>query len=257
MEQSISVMTAAIKEILTDNLLALYVYGSCTTADYQPGWSDIDILCLTKAELSPPQAKALLNLRQTLTDFHPRPPCYRAFEGGFLTLKQLLNNAGGTVVYWGTSGQRITDSYCWDAFSRLQLLDYGRLLTGKEVRGQIPRPERKELHDAVVSHYETIREYASQTGKSLYTAGWMLDIARCLYTLQTGGIIAKTEAGRWALRQKLAPDPAAMERVLDIRTHPREALADDETMEWLAALTPAIHRFADVLEQQIKNASAL
>ncbi len=34
------------------------------------------------------------------------------------------------MVYWGTSGQRITDSYKMDSFSMTELLDSGILLYG-------------------------------------------------------------------------------------------------------------------------------
>jgi len=61
----------------------------------------------------------------------------------------------------------------------------------------------------VERHYGAIRKHAVTTDESLYAAGRLLDIARCLYTLRTGKVIARTQAGRWALEQGLAPDENA------------------------------------------------
>lgn len=42
-------------------------------------------------------------------------PYYRSFEGGMLTLDAFLSKKTDRVVYWGTSGERITDRYAFDS----------------------------------------------------------------------------------------------------------------------------------------------
>lgn len=251
MEQSIEIMKNRIVNILSNNKPSIYLYGSIVLEDFKAGWSDIDILCLTETKILDTQAKQLLNLRQELLSEYRNNLYFQSFEGGFLTLDAFANYIPDTVVYWGTSGQRITDKHCFDPFSMIELIEHGYLLHGNEVRDRFIYPTKEEIIQAVINHYETIRKFAVKTGRSLYSAGWLLDIARCIYTLKTGKIISKTKAGKWALDNGLVPDINIMEKVINIREEPNTYKDNIEVMEWLETLGKYIQRFADVLEKEI------
>ena len=100
-------------------------------------------------------------------------------------------------------------------------------------------------------HYETIRQYAQSTGRSFYTFGWLLDIARCIYTLRTGRIIAKTAAAEWALENNLCPDADAMQYALTVRRTPLKYKEDNLTFDYAETLAVPIQHFADVLEHEL------
>jgi predicted nucleotidyltransferase len=253
MNQTITIMKDRIARILADSSPSIYLFGSVVLDDFKPGWSDIDILCLTRSPITDDQADRLLYLRQELVKEYQNPD-FRLFEGGILPLQELMHGTR-KAVYWGTRGQRITDQYYLDVFSRMELLDSGRLLFGDEVREHFDYPSRESIFQAVVNHYEAIRTYAVITDNSLYSAGWMLDIARCIHTLRTGRIIAKTRAGKWALEHDLVPDAEVMQRVIRIREQPVLHKNDPEVMNWLETLGEPVQRFADVLEKEIQAAS--
>ena len=59
---------------------------------------------------------------------------YRSFEGAMLTRSAFLANADDRVVYWGTSGERITDRYLLDGFGKTELIESSVLLYGKDIR---------------------------------------------------------------------------------------------------------------------------
>lgn len=105
------------------------------------------------------------------------------------------------------------------------------------------------MYADVKRHYETIRKYAQSTGRSFYSFSWMLDIARCIYTLRTGKIIAKTKAAEWALENNLCPNPDALRYALIVRRSPLEYRDDKETFDYAETLEEPIQRFADVLEK--------
>ena len=90
-----------------------------------------------------------------------------------------------------------------------------------------------------------------QTDGTLYSCGWLLDIARGIYTLRTGEVIAKTKAGEWALQQGLCPVEKELERALQVRRSPLLYRDQPEVKRWLCTLGPAVQRFADVLEKEI------
>lgn len=249
---AINKMVCEIRSILQDNEPSIYLYGSSVLNDFRLGWSDIDILVLTDKQITEEQAQKLVGLRQALLEKEPGNPYYRSFEGGMLTLDAFLTGKADRVVYWGTSGERITDTYMFDSFGMTELIESSVLLCGKDIRNQLKAPEFSELYVDVKRHYETIRKYVQKTGRSFYSFGWMLDIARCIYTLRTGKIIAKTDAADWALENNLCPDPDALSIALEVRRSPLNHKEDKQTFDYAETLAEPIQRFTDVLEKELK-----
>ena len=248
---SINKMVREINGILSDCEPSIYMYGSSALNDFRLGWSDIDILVLTEKQITEKQAQKLVGLRQAMLEREPGNPYYRCLEGGMLTLDALLHRGTDRVVYWGTSGERITDSYLFDSFCMTELIESGVLLLGKDIRPQLKVPTFDNLYADVRHHYETIRKYAQKTGRSFYSFGWMLDIARCIYTLRTGRIITKTEAGEWALENNLCPNPDALEFSLKVRRNPLDYKGKRQVFDYAETLAEPIQRFADVLEKEL------
>lgn len=247
-----NIMMNQIISTIFKNNPSLYIYGSVCLNDFKYGWSDIDILCLTEKKITDDQAEILVDLRQALSAKEVTNKYYRLFEGGFLTLNSFIHHLPDTVVYWGTSGQRITDFCDFDSFSMAELIDSGRLLYGKDIRSRLTYPSFDDLKQDIEKHYMIIRKYATNTSRSIYSAGWLLDIARGLYTLQTGKIISKSEAGKWALKNHLCPDRNILSKVVEIRENPQKYKTDDSVLDWCSDLGIYIQRFADVLEQRIR-----
>ena len=252
-QRAINKMIHEISNILSDCEPSIYLYGSSVLNDFRLGWSDIDILVLTNRQISEEQAQKLVNLRQTMLEKEPGNPYYRSFEGGMLTLDALISRSSDRVVYWGTSGERITDTYVFDSFSMAELIESGILLYGRDVRSLLSAPKLNDMYADIKHHYETIRSYVQKTEHSLYSFGWMLDIARCLYTLRTGKIIAKTTAAEWALKNNLCPIPDVLKTALQVRKAPLEYKNNKQTLDYAGSLADPIQGFADVLEDELKK----
>lgn len=246
-------MVREISGILSDCRPSIYMYGSSALNDFRLGWSDIDILVLTEKQISQAQAETLVNLRQAMLEKDPGNLYYRSFEGGMLTWSAFRLEEPDRVVYWGTSGESITDSYWFDSFGMAELTESSVLLYGKDIRKELKYPAFCELYADVKRHYETVRTYAKSTERSIYSYGWLLDIARCIYTLRTGKIIAKTEAAEWALDNHLCPDPGALTAALKVRRNPLQYKDDKETFDYAETLAEPIQRFADVLGEELEN----
>ena len=255
-EASIKIMTGRIASILSSCDPSIYLYGSCTMDDFKQGWSDIDILVLTRVQIPDEQAMQLVSLRQSMLEKEPGNLYYRSFEGGMLTLDAFAGHTADRVVYWGTSGQRITDTYDIGALCRAELLDSGILLHGRDIRDSLGYPAFSDMKENIQQYYEGIREYGGQTGRSLYSYGWLLDISRGIYTLRTGKIIAKTAAGEWALREGLCPDQEALEMALQVRKNPAFFKNDETIFDYAENLGDSIQRYADVLEAELKGIDA-
>ncbi len=256
MQTSIETMASAIAERLEGRLYGFWLCGSVVLGDFRPGWSDIDFLALAEDPISEAQAEALLDLRQRLSAQFPGDPYFRCFEGVIAGLEEYQTGQLTRLVYWGSSGQRVTARWRPDAFTRLELARYGRCVRGSDDRRLFPPPDRGELLTAVRAHYEGIRSCAVQTDESLYACGWLLDLARCVYTLRYWDVIGKTRAGLWALEEGLFPEEEALRRTLEIRQSPAAFRDREDVKRWLRSLGPTVQRCADVLERELRRAEA-
>ncbi len=246
MRLAINTMAVSIQRILAEADPSIYLYGSVTVEDYCPGWSDIDLLALTQSPITMVQAEALLHLRQTLAARDPDTPHYRLFEGGMLDLGSFLTGVETRVVYWGTTGERLRGRHVLTAFDRASLKQNGQLLLGRDVRRHIDMPDHPEIISAIRSHLASIRAHGKGE-RSLYAYGWLLDIARGLYTLATGRMTTKTAAAQWALDERLCPCPGELSMALALRRNPT-MIEGEQVLDFALTLTKAIQAFADVLE---------
>ncbi len=251
--ESIDIMVKSITDILHDNCLSVYLNGSVCEDDFRLGWSDIDILCLTKDTVCQEDALRLVDLRKSLSNMYPDNEYYRLFEGGILSLDSFISKTEDTCVYWGSSGSRITIKYDFNSLSMTQLIKSSKLLYGKDILHIFKHPSYDELKNDVINHYETIRKYAKATSRSIHSYGWLLDISRCIYTIQTGKIISKTKAGEWALENSLCPDKEVFELAVKVRMNPDKYITDKEILDYSEGLGEHIQEYADVLEKVINH----
>lgn len=252
MRVSIKRITDEIASRLGGKMHSLWLYGSVTMDDFHLGWSDIDFIALANGEIFEEAAQSLLILRQELVGKEPENPYYRLFEGVIVNICEYRRGEYKRLVYWGTSGQRITDRCEIDPFARYELAKFGKCVYGAADPSLFTLPDRAELVSAVRRHYEGIREYARVTDEKLYSCGWLLDVSRCIYTLRTGEVISKTRAGEWALAGGIFPDGAPLRKTLEIRKSPLEYRDDERVKVWLASLGDTVQRYADVLERELE-----
>ena len=251
MNEAIHRMTDKIVSIMDGKVNSIWIYGSIVLNDFQLGWSDIDFIALTENEITEKQARDLLMLRQSMLNDEPDNQYYRSFEGIIANINEYFTGNYTRLVYWGTSGQRITDSYSRDVFSLFQLSRYGRIVYGNADRSIFREPPRQEIVGAIKGHYETIRKYAQKTDERLYSCGWLLDIARCIYSLRYNDVISKTQAGIWALNEKLFEDEKPLQKALEIRKNPIASKNSEEIKTWLRELGPVVQQYADVLDKEL------
>lgn len=78
MDELAARLAGALASRLSSDAFTLYLYGSAVLGDFRPGWSDLDILCLTAAPLSSDTAGRLVLLRQELAaENEPASACSR------------------------------------------------------------------------------------------------------------------------------------------------------------------------------------
>lgn len=69
--------------------------------------------------------------------------------------------------------------------------------------------------------------------------------------LRHDAVVSKTAAGEWALAEGLCPDPQALELALSVRREPA-LIRQEAVLRQAELLTPAIQRFAAVLQRELE-----
>ena len=146
----------------------------------------------------------------------------------FGEVKQLTSLSGGGDL---------TTCHLYQSRCTLHLLHIG----GRHALGHIEVILQTHT-DAVGTH--------GQGSRSIYAYGWLLDIARCMYTLVNGKLTTKTAAAQWALDEHLTPCPAELAMALTVRRQP-ELIRDESVLDYAEHLTDAIQSYAALLDKAL------
>lgn len=108
MERAIARMSQSICDLLEGSMQALYLYGSVTMDDFQPGWSDIDLVCFAGSALAEEQAQKLLTLRQQLLQQERETPITAALRGSSFRWR---NFCPAILPGWSTGAPAVSGFY--------------------------------------------------------------------------------------------------------------------------------------------------
>jgi hypothetical protein len=256
---------SAYRAALGSRLIAAYALGSLAHGGFSPLVSDVDLGLILQ---DPLRAKDRLTIRNVA----------RSVKAGGSALDQRLS------VFWGTpvtlTGQRRGGRF--PPLDRLDLLEYGRLLTGQDVRAVVARPGDDEL---LVAGAEFALGYLGATGAGLpdRLRGWarlrpqegsaldeirtparlvargprrmtkiVLFPVRFLFTAQTGRVGTNTLAAEHYLASGPAPGATLVTAALAWR---RARPADDEAAELLSR--ELIPLYVQYLDDHIARLQAL
>ena len=247
---------SAYQAALGSRLIAAYALGSLAHGGFSPLVSDVDLGLILD---DPLRAKDGTTIRGVA----------RSVQAGGSALDQRLS------VFWGTpvtlQGQRRGGRF--PPLDRLDLLEYGRLLTGRDVRAVAARPDGTEL---LVAGAEFALGYLGANGAGLpdRLRGWarlrrqagsaldeirapsrlvargprrvtkiVLFPVRFLFTAETGRVGTNTLAAQHYLASDYAPAATLVTAALAWR---RERPADDEATELLGReLIPLYVQYLD------------
>jgi hypothetical protein len=234
---------AAYRAALGARLIAGYALGSLAHGGFSPLVSDVDLGLILQ---DPLEASDRLTIRRVA----------RSVKAGGSALDQRLS------VFWGTPatlrgpgrGGR------FPPLDRLDLLDYGRLLTGPDVRSAVARPDRAELlvagaefalgylggaatlpgrlrgwarlrprDDSVLNGIRTPSRLVSRGPRQVTKV--VLFPVRFLFTAETGRVATNTLAAAHYLASASAPATTLVAAALAWRLEPP---ADDEATALLS-----------------------
>lgn len=221
-----AVLQAAAREAKRDfegRLRAAYALGSLAHGGFAPNVSDVDLGLVLDGPL---REKDEARVEGVSARIHEAP----------------MPLSGRLSIFWGSlaslRGEKTGGRF--PAIDRLDLVRHGRLLAGRDVRNQIPVPDRRTLDVesakfalrrlAAPEHMEKVSKPRQLLAGGLIplTKAILLPV-RVLYVVKTGCVGESEAAARHYLHQRSGPSAKLVRRGLTLRTEPfseKDALVD-------------------------------
>jgi predicted nucleotidyltransferase len=180
-----------ISKVLKDNFLGFYIIGSFVMGDWDPQKSDIDFIVVTRKPLNRKEAVEIgkLHLALAKTDLGKK------LDGAYTYLLQLQQKRFEERTGSVENHEFKADYPCHlSADNVLCLLQYGKCIQGMPIRELCLSVSDEELSQAA---YGMLLEDAGEIDRkedfhTLYDI--LVDILRCIYTLETGKLPTKPRA---------------------------------------------------------------
>ncbi len=198
-------LLAEVRAILDEQFVGLYLVGSLACGDYDPQRSDIDFVCVTKTALQEHILPRLKAIHAEITACGL--PAAMKLEGAYIPLAALRRYDPAQAWYpsLNVDGHFSLDGQGVDGvIQRYILREHGLPLAGPHPRTLVDPVSPEELKR---STRQTLREWwAPQVGDPFrlesrdYQAYAVLTMCRALYTIQSGDIVSKPFAARWAIK---------------------------------------------------------
>jgi predicted nucleotidyltransferase len=229
--------------LLGENLVAVYVFGSLVMEDFAEASSDVDFLVVTVHTPTQEGVEQLARLHTRLGDISP----WGARLEGAYAVESALRPWGidGTIVAIEPGGPLCERPNDYSADNMLALRGHSMTLYGPPATRVVPPVDRATLEEALRAYLDDLIERASSPAPGLReAASWLLNIARCLFGLQTGRPCTKTEAAQWLAARDPVLQPA-LAAALAVRQGERGPDLDEGVRAGLQACPhriPVAHR---------------
>jgi predicted nucleotidyltransferase len=190
-ESELKEIAGQISGILKRNFVGFYVMGSFVMGDWDPEKSDIDFIVITRKPLSKRESLDIGRLHQALS----KSALGKKLDGAYTYLEQLQQKRFEEKT--GSVEDHIFKADCpchLSADNVLCLLEYGKCIQGlpiKELELHVSDEElSKAAHGMLLENLEEIDK--KEDFEALYYI--LIDMLRCIYTLETGKLPTKPRA---------------------------------------------------------------
>jgi len=200
----LNLLLSSVIEVLQDQFLGMYLYGSLSSGDFNPETSDIDFLVVTKDLLSDKKIAELESKHQRIwARGHKRAS---RLEGSYIPQNDIrrhdANNAPCPTI---NEGRFYVDRHGSDwIIQRHVVREYGVVLAGPDPKTLIDPVSPDDIRGAVLG---ILREWWFpmlgdpswlQKHESNYHGYTVITMCRALHALKHGTVVSKPVAIKWA-----------------------------------------------------------
>ncbi len=244
----IQAATTALRNVLGDGLLAVYLHGSAVSGGLQPH-SDIDLLAIVDRALDEDQRQALLKHLLRLSARHPAAPGGpRCLDVMVCVLSDLSDNGFPARADF-TYGEWLRDAFeageipapTRDPEHTLVLAQARRAsiaLIGQAAADLLPEPPPADLRRAMAEALPALLQAPCGDERNV-----LLTLARMWRTADTGDFVSKDAAAAWAI-------PRLPDRDAALLDHARRAYLGEIHDDWSGRRSDA-RRLAEQLGDRV------
>lgn len=232
-------LLTSVKEILEDQFVGMYLYGSLSSGDFNPETSDIDFLVVTEGILSEPIIAELeaMHKRAWATSLKRAGKLEGAYVPRGLIRRHDSNGAPCPTV---NEGQFYVASLGSDwIIQRYVVREMGVVVEGPEPKTLIdfvmPDDIRRSVMGILHEWWFPMLEDSSwlREHDSAYRSFAVISMCRVLHTLDTGKIVSKPRATRWA-RAKLNDHwKQLIDKAVAVSNHEGLEITLEETLDFI------------------------
>ncbi|HEX9386641.1 MAG TPA: aminoglycoside adenylyltransferase domain-containing protein [Anaerolineales bacterium] len=233
----LNLLLTHVKEILGDQFVGMYLYGSLSSGDFNPETSDIDFLIVTTSTLSD---KAITELESMHHQIWKSGLKWAAkLEGSYIPKRDIRrHNPRSAPCPTVNEGEFYLDYRGSDwIIQRHVIREQGIVLAGPEPKTLIDPVSPEDIRRAVVGvlhewWFPMLEDptWLKKHGAE-YHAFAILTMCRALYALKHGTIVSKPTAARWAQDALGERWNQIIERALAARPNKPDHGLFDESLE--------------------------
>lgn len=191
-----------IKNILGDNLVGLYVYGSLVWGDFDPNLSDIDMLAVVSADVTEKQFDKLKQMHQSFTakykQWNDRIEVQYLSRSALRTFKEKTSPVA--TISPGEPLHMIEVGRHW-LMNWYMVLQKGMTLYGPSPITIIEPITKEEFIQSVKEHTRSWNEWVKNMRIRKAQSYAILTLCRALYAINNGEQTSKRQAAEWTKSQ--------------------------------------------------------
>ncbi len=233
----LNLLLAEVRNVLDDQFVGMYLYGSLSSGDFDPASSDIDFLVVT-TDMLPEQTIANLEAMQQRI-WKTGLKWADKLEGSYLPKAHLRRYEKSDVAYPTVNEHKFyvaPHGSDW-IIQRHIIREGGVVLAGPDPKSLIDPVEPDEIRRAVrgilqewwfpmLEDPSWLKNHGGE-----YHAFAILTMCRSLCALERGTVISKPVAAKWAQQELDGKWPRVIEQALAVRKGEEDFDLSDEALE--------------------------
>lgn len=191
-----------IRDLLQETLVGVYLYGSLTAGDFDPGSSDIDLLVATVSDVTDMQSESLRAMHRDFA--HDHPEWEDRIEVAYLSVTALRTfRSGRSPIAVISPGEpfHIKDAGRDWLTNWYIVREGGVTLFGPPGKAIIPPITQEEFVQAVREHAASWGGWVHDVHDRKGQAYAILTMCRALHVHKTGEQVSKRAAALWAQQE--------------------------------------------------------
>lgn len=242
-------VVAAIRTVLGADVVAIWLYGSSVSGDFEPDVSDIDLIAVTARSIDAGDLPALESMHQRLVAEHVEwTDRIEVVYVARSTLQSFRTSNGKLAVISPGEPLHVRDEQAAEWLQNWYLVrEIGRSLYGPEPVEVLSPIEWSEFAAATIRYAEQISGRNS-AGSPKAIAYDILTMCRALRTIRLSKLSSKVEGARWT-RVQLPEWRWLIDAALEWRRSGRTVALQDE------AARRATRSFIDLMADEVQGAS--